>query len=44
MDADGIVEDYTMSFRLLDIPESDGGWLVVIGPSGIEKKSLRPSP
>lgn len=36
-DSDGIVENYTMSFLVDGIPDTDTGRLILVSPSGIDK-------
>ncbi|ETW94736.1 MAG: hypothetical protein ETSY2_49275 [Candidatus Entotheonella gemina] len=39
-DADGIFENYTMSFRLTAIPPEETGSLIRVSPSGIDKDKI----
>jgi len=36
-DADGVIEDYTMSFLVVGVPDTDTGRVVAVSPSGIDK-------
>lgn len=40
-EGDGIVENYTMSFRISGVPTANTGSLVLVSPSGIDKAALR---
>jgi hypothetical protein len=46
-DADGIIENYTMSFTVLDIPAGQNGSIITVDASGIEKMiipNMQPTP
>lgn len=36
-DDDGIWDSYTMSFRVIDVPQHRPGWCIIIQPSGVER-------
>jgi hypothetical protein len=40
VDADGVFENYTMSFTVQGVPTGDTGSLILVSPSGIDKSHL----